>query len=260
MSQVSQALTDTAIKAIAELTEKGVRKTIEQIALKGDSLNRYLLVKPDGTFTIETPPPTLHFEKLDSVVDLIKFIDDGKGGDDSGAAYVSKDAIDFVYDQAKRTDRTTVLLTPTEAWRWLTGIESGHTTSQRDLIRALRVTLDGCLPAESNLLSIVRNLKFVQANDGGSNIQHGRESIGRSIVAETRGEVALPEFFTLHVELFEQHRFSVPIKVYLEPEPGTQSFFVRPFPSTMLAARDSTLQNIQECIAASCPTYLGCPF
>jgi hypothetical protein len=260
---MSDGLQSEAIKQAAVLAQTALQKTPKFVAIDKDPLSRYVVVDVDGKMSDPiTPPPARHAEELRTVADLMAFLRQPTQTPTvitAPTAYVSEDGVTVVYDQADRRDRCKVTLTPSPAYAWLRSIAEGRSLTQRDFIRTLRVNLEGTLAIESNLLAIVRQIKFSKTADGSANIQHGRESIGKSIIAETRGEGALPDSFTVSTAIFSEHPVRQVVTVYVEPNAGDETFYVRPFPSSLDQAVDAALVAIREDLKSIVPAFLGSP-
>jgi len=105
--------------------------------------------------------PLWHNERLENPAQLIDFIKSmEKRGVEAadGAVYISQASIVYVYSFEDRRNRAVCPLEISDPWTWL--CKDQGPMGQRDLIRALRITFDGALTRESNLLSIIRRAEI----------------------------------------------------------------------------------------------------
>lgn len=109
----------------------------------------------------------------------------------------------------------------------------GGAMRQEQLLKMLRITFRDCLATAGNLVNVVRKVQFGVNQSGESELQHGKQSVGKKLTAELTGTDILPEFFTLTVPVFENPAFasaSYGVECALEPDPQTQTFQVIPIP------------------------------
>jgi hypothetical protein len=231
---------------IEQLTRSSIRTTILEAANEPKGI--YYLVGPDGKAQIQTAAPAWHNEKLDTPAELLRFaIDRSIDTIDKGAVYYNEDTIKFVYDFEDRRDVATCPLIKSAAYRWLE--KPAGPMSQRDFIRLLRIQFRGCVPQDSGILNVVRNLKFNQNADAGANIQHGRESIGRSVAAQITGEASIPEELRLNIQVFENFPAIVTVMCAIETHPQEQQLQLTPYPLEVRKAMDATIELIAETLS-----------
>lgn len=262
---MSDGLQHEAIKKVAELAVASLQKKPSFLPIPNDPLGRFYIVDSDGKLgEVQSPPPKRHAETVYTIEDLIAFVKERVTLATSGkpVAYIDEESTEslvrVVYDQEDRRDFVRLTVAKTEQWSWIENtVLGGDTIPQRDLVRLLRVTFDGCVGSSSNILQLVRSIKFTSNSEGASNIQHGNESVGRSIIQQTRGEEAIPEFFDLNVNVYEQIPYLVTVRVYIEPRPGEQAFYVRPFPRSVRSAIEETIAHIKSEVSDVAPAYLG---
>lgn len=252
-----------AIDKVTELTKAGMR--VELIAAQGEPAGHYYLMKPDGSATLTLAKPAWHNEKLATPADLREFIKEQANLEGAPLAnhllYYDDQRIIFVYEQDDRRDRATCDLRKSPQFAWLEGASKNPATlDQKSFIKTLRVLFRGCL-GDSNLLALVRQLKFSNAAEGAGNIQHGRESIGRSISAAITGEAALPEDVYMQVPVFENHPFRARVACALEVMPQDQTFQLIPYPLEVQQAMDAALADVVNTLKGDNvpPAFRGSP-
>ena len=114
-----------------------------------------------------------------------------------------------------RDDRVTWELLASEKWIALTvnaKTARSHADFVRFLVRYLRDELEASAPG---LLGLVRNLKFRSLDEGTGAVQHGKESMGRSIEREISGAEALPETVTIKLRRWAKLEIFVEVECLL---------------------------------------------
>lgn len=230
-----------AIGQVADLARGTTRTTVMEV--KQEPAGTYYLVGPTGLAERKVAAPAWHNETLDTPAELRQFIKDNRKQSD--AVFFDESAIVYVYDLDDRRHRAACPLKLNPQFKWLRD-ESAQQFRQPDFIRLLRITLKGCVSPDSNLLQLVRQLKFNATQDGGATIQHGKESIGRNITAQVTGEAAIPEEVTLMLSVFENFRFAVNVLCAVEINPHDQTFRLTPYPLQLRAAMDLTMDEIDQ--------------
>lgn len=238
-----------AIQKIEELTKKAMTAQVIQVP---ERKGVYLLQKPDGTAEMMVADPSWHNEVLDTPEELVRFIKDdianGGGDANTAAIFYSEQFINFVYSLEDRRDIATCMLKQSPQYQWLAKF-GGQPMTQASLVRALRIDFRGCLQHEG-FLTVVRNLKWAVNSDGERAIQHGRESMGKNLIAELKGEAAIPEETALLVPVFDNWNGRKLVRCAVEIDPANQSFAITPYPQEMKTAMDDTLADIAEAFEA----------
>lgn len=216
----------------------------------------YYLVGPDGKAELKTPSPKRHAETLDTPLELAKFLADLVKAEKitNAATFYTETRILAVYDRDDRRDSVAVNLKPSPQYVWLRDAKS--VMSQSDIVRTLRITFRGNLGDGSDLVTILRKLKFKADGTAEGDVQHGRESIGRSIVNEVTGLNALPEEIAFSVPVFDNHPFRARIECALEINPADQTFRITAFPQQVKNAMDAALADVEFTLAGNDPKVI----
>lgn len=219
----------------------------------------YYLVGPDGKADLRTSKPDWLDAKLATPAELRRFIA-GDEVDTSREVYLDESKVIYVQDVNDRRDLASCDLIQTPQYLWLTK-QAGIALTQQELIRVLRITLRGCLPSDSTLLALIRNLKFQASQDGGVNIQHGRESLGKKIAAEVNADHEIPEEIPLMVPVFENFPFAHRVVCAIEILATDQKFKLTPYPLETRKAMDAALDAIEDLMGddGMPPVYRGQP-
>lgn len=234
------------------------------VDLKHEKAGTYAIVTPmpagsPANIVVKVAGPKWHNETLADYRQLAKFIESVCADADdieAGAVFISESQIHYVRSLEDRRDFATVVLEKTKPWKWLESVKAP--LDQRELIKVLRLVFDGCLPDDSNLVGLIRNVKW--RNDQGveSNIQRGKEALGRQILNEVTGMSDFPDEFFVRVRMYEGVPFEQVVRVSLDPLPDIQKFEVLPFPSQLEIGKQNTLAKLQEEIGETgVPTFIG---
>lgn len=252
-----QQLTSEAIESIAELVKRSAKT--EVLTVDGERPGTYFLVGPDGRAEKNVADPAWHSETLDTPAELARFADDLNLSGSGGITYLSPGRIVVVYDRHDRRSKATCDLVKSPQLQFLEAIQ-GKFLSQADMVRALRINFRGCLPGDG-ILSLVRELKFKVGAEAEGSIQHARQSLGRSLIAEVKGADSIPEEIVLTLPIFENHRFATQVFCAVEVFAQEERFKLTPYPSELRDAMDRALADIAETMTGEKmpPVYLGKP-
>lgn len=235
---------------LGKLGEQIERLVVDAAVAKMSNADR----EPDGYYYLQQPKadaelilarPKWHGETLESPLEMEKFIADRLEKDflkGDPAIFYGETAVVLAYDLVSRRDFARCTLQPSSQWMALVQ-NANKPMPQKDFIRLLRVTYRGCL-ADGNLVSTLRNIKWNNSDAGESAVQHGRESMGRQIIAQVQGIDVIPEEITLTIPVFENHAFRTRIQCAVDVNAEARTFSLTPFPQEMHNAMESTLDDI----------------
>jgi len=236
-------ITAEAIKEIERLTRAAAH--VEFSRPDDFPADKIVQCNPDGSAEIIDVPFNRHAITIDTPDEFARFVDDHKTED--SRVFYDENGLTFIFSlDGKRDHRAHCPMGFTDEFKWLKN-RSDQAMGQPNFVRLLRIDLRRCLP-DSALLSIVRNLNFNTGAQGAGNLQHGKESLGRSITAEVRGETAIPEEVGLAVPLWTNFGFIAPVTCAIEifPQQTPPVFKLLPFPGQLDAAIDLGLQAVAE--------------
>lgn len=168
--------------------------------LRVDDIPNKVWVAHGGTLhTQDTEPPPLRLlvHSLGSLVAVVK----NQVFDSAGVhIYVSGDSISVV-DQSLDRRRGWCMLQLEQSIPLLRLVQiDGQSLSHAQFMRDFRTVFDRCAPA--GFAGRFAKLDFKRRNDGTRTIEHGRESLGKSIEAAVAGADELPNEVTLQLPLF----------------------------------------------------------
>lgn len=115
--------------------------------------------------------------------------------------YVDETGVTAILDEYDRAERVKMAFTYSAQFLALQSLQK--LTNQKVFITTLRSALNGCC-SYPDIIRIVRKIQFKRSNDGAKTVEHGRESLGRSVemaVQSIDGD-NIPEELTFRVNLF----------------------------------------------------------
>ena len=208
---------------------------------------RKCYVDQNGTLTVYDVPPPLRAHHVNSVDDLIAAARKWNTGP---VVWISGEAIVLVPDDADRRDRITLKLVKSAAFAKLCSLASEPELNQAELVRLLRVDLVGAVN-RVGLLAAVRQIRFRQSTAGESTIQHGNESLGRTIESQVSGASEIPETVLVSCSVFSnpgEREKRLTIACDLEIITAESAFRFHPLPDELERVKDEALADIRETI------------
>lgn len=243
--------------------EKLVRESVKTTTFttNHEPSGYYYIVGPDGNASLQLGTPDWHKETLDSPKEMENFIIQRKkdGAFDNPALFYNEQQLVLCYDINDRRDRTVCKLEPSQQYTKLSEI-AGKILPQKDIIRLLRIIFRGCL-GDSGILNLLRNIKW-SVNDGGdSQIQQGRESLGRQIIQQVQGVEVIPEELALTIPMFDNHPTRQRIECAIDVAVESRGFSITPYPQELRKAMEQTLDDISIQFAKEGypPAFRGTP-
>lgn len=202
-------------------------------------------------------PPPLRTHQVDSVADLIAA---GKRWGSKGTIWIKPGYVCLMLDDEDRREHVNLHLTQTGIFQQLVKLTTANRMDQASLVKLLRRDFREALGA-GTMLSAVRKIKFRQYTDGNSTIQHGNESMGRSIESEVAGiDESIPEGIVVSTPVYinpGEEQCIAQISLDLELLVSEQKFILRPMPDQVEAAMAYALADIRERIEDGLKTKEG---
>jgi hypothetical protein len=250
-----------ALEYVGDLAAKAADLSPKILDMPNEKPGTYAIINPkDGTLVKAMRSAPWIDHKFRTPGELRNFINASeKATSAQSAVFVGDAAAVFAFDREDARNRASCTLVEGEQWKTIAALPSAR-FAQREFIALLRIGLRGCLLGDSNLLAIVRDLRFNTAGEGTGTIQHGSESLGKSLVARVAGIDAIPEGVYLSVQVFENWAQNVTIPCAIDILTQEQQFRLVPYPGELRKAKDETLAGILEFLAGNeneVPAYLG---
>lgn len=198
----------------------------------GEPSHRYYLAEGEGVgrFVEAEPAPRDH-----SARNLQPIIAWAKEVGTTCSIWFSRCGITLLMDEDNRRDKVSLDLNLSPQMVKVLELQTKNIFSQRELIFLLRTTFARCQDKCPAFLKALRDLKFKVNSEGGGNIQHGKTSIGKSVMQEVLQQDLLPEYVTLVVPIFENAYFALPqsIEFAVEIHPAEEKFQLIPIPGAI---------------------------
>jgi len=264
MQETQSSWLADGVREIERVVTKGLVVEPKIIPIPGEKPGTYGIVTPGAAdrehkIDFRVTGPIWHNERLDNPRQLIEFIKSMEAREvkaAAGAVYIGQTSITYVYDFEDRRHRATCPLIVSQPWQWLT---SPKVLTQKDAVRDLRITFDGCLPRDSSLVVALRNVKWTDDGKVEGTVIRGKEALGASITREIQGINDFPEEFTVTVKVYENVLQDTQIRVALEILPDAKKFEFIAFPNQLhdglAEVQTWLLEDIQS--ATGAPTFIG---
>lgn len=250
-----------AIEAIAKLADEKnqARNAAEKVRyLPTPDRRKQILIDGDNRTTVEVPPADRHYKAfgLDSIVDMAGY---GKNTDkrERQVVLVSPQAVTLVYDERDRSEFAAFQLQLSEAFVRVGALEldakedhNGDSwMTQREVLELLRVDLTGRVEP-LDLIASLRQLKMTSGSTGESTIQTGKESIGKSVMAEISGVSRIPEDVHIFLEVYHNVHLGGKlihdtVQCDLSTNMADQTFRVRPKAGELVRVQLSAMESIR---------------
>ena len=240
---MTDAVSAKAIEAIEKLVMKAQSVQLIDVPNQPDHIVTARL--PDGTVEDWDLAPEPIQAMLDFPSEVRDFLKD-RWADPTFPyhIFINRGHVMAVKDIGTRRDRAVCNLDRTVPFATLE--QEAKLLTQVEVIRLLRITFNGCLQSGSQILPMLRQLKFSATQAGGGSVQHGKESLGKSVLAELNSDGKdLPDeiWFTLNV--YRNWLCPVTVRCAFEVLPHEQKFRITPFPGEIDAAYHDTLASIE---------------
>lgn len=245
--------------AVVAQARESLRPQVLNVPGEADHFKRVAM--PNGTIAtfVATPKPRDHAAfSLETMVDML-------GTAHKPAIWYSRAGVTGFFDDEDRRDKVAMGLTPTQQMTRLELLARERAPwDHKSFVNLLRITFAGCLGLHPTFLPSVRTVKFRGANSTDADVQVGKASVGKAIMAELYGYDRLPEEVNLDVPLVEQFGLRYTITCALDIEPVGEKFFLIPLPGTIDAAyrrlEDFLYQQLAEIVdSQTIPLYYGKP-
>lgn len=266
MSKDDSTLTGSAVKEVAALQARAM--ALDVVTASGENRGKYYLRNPDGTVSAVYPDQPYVSDLLATPQELVAYV--GKRANHSkGIAIVTPSQVGYRFDfDNPAMDRAEVPLRFSAAWKAIAAMVgnnySGQVMTHMDLYRLLRVTLRGCLPAGSNLATLVRTMKWTTDGQISATLEQSKKMLGASMAhAVAAGVELVPESFTVTVNVYDNFVSPKQIVIDLDTIPEHQQFRLTPYPGSIETAQMQTLDAIRDLFAVGdsqetlCEAYIG---
>jgi len=193
-------------------------------------LPKTLFVRHEGELLEKTiaPPPRMHrLEGLDDIVNALKEESLGTLPE----VFVSASGVKAYLDGSDRREVLTVPFIETKRFQLVRKLQTAVNMQPKDALKLLKIDLHG-----GNIAHVIQPLsriEFTRTGTGRTNVEHGKESLGRSVEAMVQNAKDVPEQFALSVPVwstdgFDRFGVQVAFSLYLDLEAQTVELRVLP--------------------------------
>lgn len=259
------------VEAIARLAVNAAPRTVQCQAEPPDV---YYTVGPDGTLTRQVAgrgalvAASLDFNTVCDYAILAKA--DAAQGEDfiNPEVWYSRNAVVAVLDKDVRRDRVTFALTPSPQFDMLARWEkSPGIFKQAAIILLLRTLFVGSLPDHPGLVDVFRKLNCKQGKEVAADLQRGKVSMSRDMLAQVTGDVDIPAEVRFRVPIFAEagaKGIEWSVRVAIEPDAEHENFHFYTLPgqteSAYGAAEDMIRGHLENRLKeGGIPVYYGSP-
>lgn len=227
-----------------------------QPIIKSTGPDQEMLVYPDGRHLVIDLAKRPTYRRMDFSASFLEYV--AGHGSQASEVFVG-DSVVFLESEGNAIDVTYMELTPSGFFRTFCDGDA-RWMNQRELISMLRVHTT-CENAQL-LLSSIRAVSFTRRSDGTSKVQHGKESLGRSVEAVVQSTDQIPEQLVFNEPLFTWNGFdsATSIKMNIEIDVEEQRFRCYPAANEVEFARNVVFRRIAETIHTEqpeVPVYIG---
>lgn len=209
----------------------------------------------------DVPPPWRQHD-LAGLGDLVAALTD-KGIAPRPEVYVSPREVVALLDRDDRRERITVRLEETKRWQLIAALQTPRAMQPKEAVKLLRLELHG--GNVEHMIQALSRIDFVRTSSGRTNVEHGRETLGRSVEAAVQQANDVPKDFQLAVPVWSTSgfsRFSVNVQfgVYLDLE--GQAVELRVLADEVERARNQALAAVVDELRAQLDgvqVFLGSP-
>jgi hypothetical protein len=203
-----------AIKAVVDLGQKA--RQVEFHA--NEKLPNKVFIRSGDQLIEKDSPAPLRAHKLLGFDDLVAAVKDASIAP-APEVYVSGGRVCAFLDRAERRSMVAVELVESKRFQLVTKLQQPVAFEPREAIKMLRFDLHG--GDVDGVIQSLRRVDFKRTSGGASSVEHGKESLGRSVEAVVQQADQIPDRFTLTVPIWSTPGFSrysakVEFGVYLD--------------------------------------------
>lgn len=169
------------------------------------------LRKPDGSLErIEHDAPDRK-AKLHALADVVAYLTETPIAQ-APEVYHSEAGIVAFLDRNAREERMTVDFRPSARSVSLNSLTGSRCFTPKEAVRFLRLELG----VSATTLAAFRRIDFTRKSTGINDVQHGRETLGKSVESAVQKADQLPESFVVNAQMFTNPGFDDEVKVSID--------------------------------------------
>lgn len=240
-----------AIDRIQKLAHDASRT---QILANEDLPGVVFLRHGDELREIQVPPPR-RFPAVLTLTDLVAML--MHADFPRSEVYVSHGQVEAFLDRDDRRETVVLPLAKTARLERIEALMAEPALTQSAAIKMLRFELYG--PHAASLVTALRRVDFTRKSTGGRTVEHGKESLGRSVEAEVQQAGDIPDEFRVTLPVYQGVGFEASFTVGLHLDLAAERIELIPRADEVEAARLAVLGQIRELVAekVGCPAFIG---
>lgn len=215
---------------------------------------RKIIVRKGDEYSDEEIPPDFRSADLTSLDDFCRYVTDPRIPVDPNMVEIfhSPERIVAYLDGARREDMAQMTLRHSAEWMAIERLLP-RSAPPVELLKFLRKNFNAVPQEVRDSLS---RIDFTRTSSGRTSVEHGRESLGRSVEASVQQADKIPESFKVTVPMYDNPglrgiRVTVQIGIYLHSTEEQVEFFA--LPGEIDAAVNQVHEEIGKRLAAGAP-------
>lgn len=177
--------------------------------------------------------------------------------------YVAANRVRAFLNRADRRELVTVDLVETKRFKLVTELQTPRSMQPKEAVKMLKLDLHGGNVAQ--VIQPLSRIEFTRTGTGRTSVDHGKESLGRSVEAQVQNAKDVPEAFDLAVPVWSTSgfdRFGVLVKFGLYLDLEAQTVELRVLADEIERVRNQALVAVVRELGArleGVPIFLGTP-
>ena len=194
-------------------------KQTDQVDFHSDELLPHVVFLRHGDELREIAvPPLRRNHSVWDIDDVVQFLAD-KALAPAPDVFVNRGGFLAYLDGEKRVDVLRLEMRHSDRWDTLTGLTTARAFTPRDAVRFLRFELPDTGTQE--IVKALARVDFSRSSTGRNAVEHGKESLGRSVEAAVQQADAVPESFRVRSPVwalpgFDRFVVDVTVGVYID--------------------------------------------
>lgn len=235
--------------------------------VRDDAIPEMVFVRKGEAYADIAVPPGRRRHVVSSFYDLVAFAKDDASMSPSPIVpevFHDEDGVVVHLDRGDRRDFVTMPLSWTSRWGILASLSEGRKMSVRDAVRFLRFDLHDV--GADSVVSALRRVDFHRRSDGSVSVEHGKESLGRSVEAAVQGAESIPDSFHASTSIYSNFGLrdasSVTVTVGIHLDVASEQVEFRTFADEMNDAQNAVVATIGSKLREGLPgvpVYHGTP-
>lgn len=204
---------------------------------------RTAVLVANGQHVMAPVPGPMRNHELDTIGSFLDFVQD-EDACVKPEVFHSSTQLVALCDRNDRRARATLELVTTTRWDKLSELAKGPVSmEQKAVLRFLRHDL--AVEGIDHVITALRRLDFTRTSTGKVTLEHGRESLGRSVEAAVQNAQDIPERFRIVVAPYSTPgaNQNVEVEMSLELDLEQQRVILRVLPDE-IARGEATIQSI----------------